>query len=90
MGKELPSRNLQFLRGSLRMEDAPVVYRSSRISSNNFSRICCGKKLAHRMIFMCWYVMSPAMDWHPVQGVPRLVPDAPWDRLQVPRDPEKE
>ncbi|KAF4085967.1 hypothetical protein AMELA_G00101000 [Ameiurus melas] len=23
-------------------------------------------------------------------GVPSLVPDASWDRLQVPRDPEKE
>ncbi|KAF4089934.1 hypothetical protein AMELA_G00043870 [Ameiurus melas] len=30
------------------------------------------------------------MDWHPVQGVPRFVPDAPWDWLQVQRDPEKE
>ncbi|KAF4088419.1 hypothetical protein AMELA_G00081690 [Ameiurus melas] len=28
------------------------------------------------------------MDWHPVQGVPHLVPDAPRNRLQVPSDPE--
>ncbi|KAF4072258.1 hypothetical protein AMELA_G00261040, partial [Ameiurus melas] len=34
-------------------------------------------------------VLCPVMDWHPVQGVPRLVPDASWDRLQVPRDPEE-
>jgi len=26
------------------------------------------------------------MDWQPVQGVPRLLPDDRWDRLQPPRD----
>ncbi|KAF4081265.1 hypothetical protein AMELA_G00159460, partial [Ameiurus melas] len=27
--------------------------------------------------------------WYPVQGVPCLVPDDSWDRLQVPHDPEE-
>lgn len=27
------------------------------------------------------------MDWHPIQGPPRLVPQIPWDRLQAPCDP---
>jgi len=27
------------------------------------------------------------MDWRPVQGVPRLLPDDRWDRHQPPRDP---
>ena len=30
---------------------------------------------------------GPVMDWRPVQGVPRLLPDDRWDRLQPPRDP---
>ncbi|KAF4093333.1 hypothetical protein AMELA_G00001010 [Ameiurus melas] len=34
--------------------------------------------------------LCPVMVWPPVQGVPRFVPDAPWDRLQVPRDTEQQ
>jgi len=30
---------------------------------------------------------GPVMDWRSVQGVPRLLPDDRWDRLQPPRDP---
>jgi len=30
---------------------------------------------------------GPVMDWRPVQGVPRLLPDDRWDRLQPPCDP---
>ena len=30
---------------------------------------------------------GPVMDWRPVQGLPRLLPDDRWDRLQPPRDP---
>ena len=30
---------------------------------------------------------GPVIDWWPVQGVPCLLPDDRWDRLQPPRDP---
>ena len=30
--------------------------------------------------------VGPAMDWRPVQGVPRLSPNDSWDRLQHTRD----
>ncbi len=32
----------------------------------------------------CLSMCGPAMDWRPVQGVPRLSPYASWDRLQPP------
>ena len=33
--------------------------------------------------------VGPVIDWRPVQGVPRLSPNASWDWLQHPRDPLK-
>jgi len=30
---------------------------------------------------------GPVIAWRPVQGVPRLLPDNHWDRLQPPSDP---
>ena len=35
----------------------------------------------------CLSLCGPVMDWRPIQGVPRLLPDDRWDRLQPPRDP---
>jgi len=35
----------------------------------------------------CLSLCGSVMDWWPVQGVPRLSPDDPWDRLQPPHDP---
>jgi len=35
----------------------------------------------------CLSLCGPVMDWWPVQGVPRLLPDDRWDRLQPHRDP---
>lgn len=29
------------------------------------------------------------MGWRPVQGIPRLLPESSWDRLQFPSDPSK-
>lgn len=31
--------------------------------------------------------LCPARDWHLVQGGPRIVPNVPWDRLQLLHDP---
>ena len=36
----------------------------------------------------CWSLCGPVMDWQPVQGGPRLLPNDSWDRLQLPHDPE--
>ena len=36
---------------------------------------------------VCLSLCGPVMDWRPVQGEPRLLPDDRWDRLQPPRDP---
>ena len=35
----------------------------------------------------CLSLCGPVMDWRPVQGVPRLLRDDHWDRLQPPCDP---
>ena len=35
----------------------------------------------------CLSLCGPVMDWRPPQGVPRLLPDDRWDRLQTPRNP---
>ena len=38
-------------------------------------------------LFVLFVSVWPCEDWRPVQGVPRLLPDDRWDRLQPPRDP---
>lgn len=35
-----------------------------------------------------WMRVSPVLDWQRSKGVPGLLPNACWDRLQAPRDPE--
>ena len=41
----------------------------------------------HVWVSGCSSMCGPAMDWRPVQGVPRLSPDVCWDWLQPPHDP---
>ena len=49
------------------------------VSRGKFERVCgCLSRLS-----LC----GPVMDWRPVQGVPLLLPNDRWDRLQPPRDP---
>ena len=38
----------------------------------------------------CLSLCCPVMNWRLVQGVPRLSPVRYWDRLQSPRDPDRE
>jgi len=38
-------------------------------------------------VVVCLVCLCVALDWRPVQGVPRLSPDDHWDMLQPPRDP---
>lgn len=43
-----------------------------------------GSNFHPRHSFSYFYVDIPVIDWHSVQGVPRLSPKVRWDRLQPP------
>jgi len=49
------------------------------------SKLSLGVSLSWQCCRLC--LCGPEMNWRPVQGVPRLLPDDRWDRLQPPCDP---
>ena len=60
-------------------------------SKNMNVRLIGDSKLTPRVsvsVDGCLSLCDPVMDWRSIQGVPRLLPNDSWDRLQSPHDPE--
>ncbi|XP_075308222.1 serine/threonine-protein kinase OSR1b isoform X2 [Odontesthes bonariensis] len=71
--------------GSLRvLRLPPTVQKIMHVRLIGISKLSVGVSVS---VHGCLSLCGPAMDWRPVQGVPRLSPIDCWDRLQAPRDP---